>query len=300
MNPIGFIGLGIMGRPMAKNLLRKGRELLVYDINPAATQDLADHGAKVAGSLREIGEACDIILTSLPDAPQVREVLYLPGGVLSGAKPGTIVIDTSSLSPFAAREIEEKCRACGVIMLDAPVSGGEPKAIDGTLAFMVGGREDAFEKIKDVLLDMGASTILVGGHGAGAMAKLANQVIVNLTIAAMGEAMMLAVRGGVDPGKVYDAIRGGLAGSVVLDAKMPMVLARNFKPGGKISINKKDIRNVMETAATLQMDLPLTSVLSGIFGWLESAGKAGLDHAAIVQYYEKVADMEIRSRQEEE
>jgi 2-hydroxy-3-oxopropionate reductase len=300
MNPIGFIGLGIMGRPMAKNLLRKGREIMVYDIDPAAMQDMADHGARVAGSPREIGEACDIILTSLPDAPQVREVLYLPGGVLSGAKPGTIVIDTSSLSPFASREIEENCRACSVIMLDAPVSGGEPKAIDGTLAFMVGGREDAFEKIKDILLDMGASTILVGGHGAGAMAKLANQVIVNLTIAAMGEAMMLAVRGGVDPGKVYDAIRGGLAGSVVLDAKMPMVLARNFKPGGKISINKKDIRNVMETAATLQMDMPLTTVLSGIFNWLEMAGKAGLDHAAIVQYYEKVADMEIRSRQEEE
>ena len=300
MNPIGFIGLGIMGRPMAKNLMRKGRELLVYDIDPTAVKDLSDHGATVAGSLREVGESCDIILTSLPDAPQVREVLFLPNGVLSGAKAGTIVIDTSSLSPFASREIEEKCRACGVFMLDAPVSGGEPKAIDGTLAFMVGGREDAFERIKDILLDMGSSTILVGGHGAGSMAKLANQVIVNLSIAAMGEAMMLAVRGGVDPGRVYDAIRGGLAGSVVLDAKMPMVLARNFKPGGKISINKKDIRNVMETAATLQMDMPLTSVLSGIFSWLESSGKAGLDHAAIVQYYEEVADIEIRSRQEEE
>ncbi len=300
MKPIGFIGLGIMGRPMAKNLLRKGRGLLVYDLNPEAMKDLAAHGARVASGVQEIGTECDIILTSLPDAPQVREVLYCPDGALATAQPGTIVIDTSSLSPIASREIEEKCRECGVIMLDAPVSGGEPKAIDGTLAFMVGGREDAFEKVKDVLLDMGASAILVGGHGAGSMAKLANQVMVNLGIAAMGEAMMLAVRGGVDPGKVYDAIRGGLAGSVVLDAKMPKVLSRDFQPGGKISINKKDIRNVMETAATLNMDMPLTSVLAGLFTWLDAAGMADLDHAAIVQYYEKAAGLEIRGRQEEE
>ena len=293
MKPIGFIGLGIMGKPMATNLIRKGQKLLVYDIAPAPVAEMVALGAEAAAGPKEMGEACDIVLLMLPDSPQVLDILQGPGGVLAGARKGSIVVDMSSLSPVASRKIEEICREVGVAMLDAPVSGGEPKAIDGTLAFMVGGREDAYMQVRDVLLGMGASAILVGGHGAGSMAKLANQVMVNLNIAAMAEAMMLAVRGGVDPGKVYDAVRSGLAGSVVLDAKMPMVLDRNFKPGGRVSINKKDIRNVMETAATLNMDMPLTTVLAGIFTWLESNGKMGLDHAAIVQYYEKAAGMEI-------
>ncbi len=300
MTPIGFIGLGIMGRPMARNLLRKGRTVLVYDISPAASEELAQHGARAAASPAEVGAECDFVFLSLPDAPQVRAVLCGPDGVLSAARPGTIVADTSSLSPVASRGFEEECRKCGVVMLDAPVSGGEPKAVDGTLVFMVGGREDAFEKVKPVLLDMGSSAILVGGHGAGSMAKLANQIMVNLGIAAMSEAMMLAVRGGVDPGKVYDAVRGGLAGSVVLDAKMPMVLNRDFRAGGRVGINKKDIRNVLETARSLNMELPLTSVLAGIFTWLDNAGMMDLDHSAIARYYEAAAGMEIRAAEEAE
>lgn len=299
MSLIGFIGLGIMGRPMARNLLRNGQGLLVYDLDPAAMQALTDHGARAATGPAQVGAECEVIFLSLPAAAHVRQAVNSTDGVLSTAKPGTLVVDTSSLSPADSREIEEQCRVCGVLMLDAPVSGGEPKAIDGTLAFMVGGREDAFEKIKPMLLQMGASAILVGGHGAGSMAKLANQIMVNLGIAAMAEAMMLAVRGGVDPGKVYDAVRGGLAASTVLDAKMPMVLNRDFKPGGRISINRKDINNVLETARSLNMELPLTSVLGGIFTWLDTAGMADLDHSAIARYYEAAAGMEIRGTQEE-
>jgi len=299
MSLVGFIGLGIMGRPMARNLLRNGQGLLVYDIDPTATQALVDHGARAASGPAQIGAECEVVFLSLPAAAHVRQALNSNDGVLSTAQPGTLVVDTSSLSPADSREIEEQCRRCGVLMLDAPVSGGEPKAIDGTLAFMVGGREDAFEKIKPMLLQMGASAILVGGHGAGSMAKLANQIMVNLGIAAMAEAMMLAVRGGVDPGKVYDAVRGGLAASTVLDVKMPMILNRDFKPGGRISINRKDIHNVLETARSLNMELPLTSVLGGIFTWLDTAGMADLDHSAIARYYEAAAGMEIRGTQEE-
>ena len=299
MSLVGFIGLGIMVRHMARNLLRNGQGLLVYDIDPAAVQSLTDHGARAATGPAQIGAECEVIFLSLPAAPQVLKVLNSADGVLSTAQPGTLVVDTSSLSPAASREIEEQCRVSEVLMLDAPVSGGEPKAIDGTLVFMVGGREDAFEKIKPLLLQMGSSAILVGGHGAGSMAKLANQVMVGLGIAAMSEAMMLAVRGGVDPGKVYDAVRGGLAASAVLDAKMPMILNRDFKAGGRISINRKDINNVLETARSLNMEMPLTSVLGGIFTWLDTAGMADLDHAAIALYYEAAAGMEIRGTQEE-
>ncbi len=294
MSQIGFIGLGIMGRPMARNLLRKGHGLVVYDIDPAAMQVLVAEGARAATDPAAVGVACEVIVLSLPDAPQVRQVLCDEKGVLSTARPGTIVVDTSSISPAASREMEEQCRLRQVVMLDAPVSGGEPKAIDGTLAFMVGGRADAFAWVQPLLLAMGTSAIRVGGHGAGTMAKLANQVMVNLTIAAVAEAMTLAVRGGVDPGKVYEAVRGGLAGSEVLEAKMPLILARDFAPGGRIAINKKDLNNVFETARSLGLEMPLTTVLGGIFTWLENAQMMDLDHAAIARYYETTADVEIR------
>lgn len=298
MSPIGFIGLGIMGRPMARNLLRKGHGLVVYDIDPEAVRALVAEGARGAADPAAIGAECEVILLSLPDAPQVRQVLCDAHGILSTARPGTLVVDTSSVSPAASREMEEQCRLHEVVMLDAPVSGGEPKAIDGTLAFMVGGRADAFAAVQPLLLAMGASAIHIGGHGAGTMAKLANQVIVNLTIAAVAEAMTLAVRGGVDPAKVYEAVRGGLAGSVVLDAKMPMILARDFAPGGRVAINKKDLNNVLETARSLHLEMPLTSVLGGIFTWLDNAGLMDLDHAAIARYYEDAAGIEIRGTQD--
>ena len=293
MSLIGFIGLGIMGRPMARNLLRNGQGLLVYDLDPAAMQALTDHGARAATGPAQVGAECEVIFLSLPAAAHVRQAVNSTDGVLSTAKPGTLVVDTSSLSPADSREIEEQCRVCGVLMLDAPVSGGEPKAIDGTLAFMVGGREDAFEKVKPLLLQMGSSAILVGGHGAGSMAKLANQIMVNLGIAAMAEAMMLAVRGGVDPGKVYDAVRGGLAASTVLDAKAPMMMDRNFKPGFKIDLHIKDLNNVLDTAKSLDSPTFMSSMVMEMMKSLHASGDGQSDHSAVAKFYEKVAGCEI-------
>jgi 2-hydroxy-3-oxopropionate reductase len=203
----------------------------------------------------------------------------------------------SSITPVATKEIAAELSKKGIEMLDAPVSGGEPKAIDGTLSIMVGGKEEVFESVKEVLHAMGKDIILVGGNGCGVTAKLANQVIVNLNIAAMSEALVLAAKAGINVEKMYQAIRGGLAGSTVLDAKVPLILDRNFKPGGRIDINLKDITNVMETAHGIGVPLPLSSQLLEIMHALKVDGKAGDDHGGIVQYYEKLAQVEVRKEQ---
>ncbi|MFT5875015.1 MAG: 2-hydroxy-3-oxopropionate reductase, partial [Clostridium sp.] len=214
--------------------------------------------------------------------------------IIKSAKKGTVVIDMSSITPVVSKEIASEIVEMGLEMLDAPVSGGEPGAINGNLSIMVGGKPDVFEKVKDVLYNMGTSVILVGGNGCGVTAKLANQIIVNLNIAAMSEALVLASKAGIDIEKMYQAIRGGLAGSAVLDAKVPLILERNFVAGGKIAINLKDITNVMETAHALDVPLPLSSQLLEIFHALKADGKANDDHGGIVQYYEKLAKVEVR------
>ncbi|QEY22362.1 2-hydroxy-3-oxopropionate reductase [Psychrobacillus sp. AK 1817] len=290
---VGFIGLGIMGKPMAINLLSKGFEVMVNDLNKEAVQALIDAGATAGDSAKVIGENSEVIITMLPASHHVQQVVLGENGVLSGAKEGSVIIDMSSISPVVSKEIAEKARKQGVEMLDAPVSGGEPKAIDGTLAIMVGGKEEAFDQVKDVLYAMGAEVTLVGGNGSGTTAKLANQVIVNLNIAAMSEALVLAAKAGIDVEKMYQAIRGGLAGSAVLDAKVPLILDRNFVAGGRIDINLKDMTNVMETAHEIGVPLPLSSQLVEIFHALKVDGKAADDHGGIVQYYEKLANVEV-------
>ncbi|MEK4246692.1 MULTISPECIES: 2-hydroxy-3-oxopropionate reductase [unclassified Psychrobacillus] len=290
---VGFIGLGIMGKPMAINLLSKGFEVMVNDLNKEAVQALVDAGATAGDSAKVIGENSEVIITMLPASHHVQQVVLGENGVLSGAKEGSVIIDMSSISPVVSKEIAEKARKQGVEMLDAPVSGGEPKAIDGTLAIMVGGKEEAFDQVKDVLYAMGAEVTLVGGNGSGTTAKLANQVIVNLNIAAMSEALVLAAKAGIDVEKMYQAIRGGLAGSAVLDAKVPLILDRNFVAGGRIDINLKDMTNVMETAHEIGVPLPLSSQLVEIFHALKVDGKAADDHGGIVQYYEKLANVEV-------
>ncbi|MBD7945613.1 2-hydroxy-3-oxopropionate reductase [Psychrobacillus sp. Sa2BUA9] len=290
---VGFIGLGIMGKPMAINLLSKGFEVMVNDLNKEAVQALIDAGATAGDSAKVIGENSEVIITMLPASHHVQQVVLGENGVLSGAKEGSVIIDMSSISPVVSKEIAEKARKQGVEMLDAPVSGGEPKAIDGTLAIMVGGKEEAFDQVKDVLYAMGAEITLVGGNGSGTTAKLANQVIVNLNIAAMSEALVLAAKAGIDVEKMYQAIRGGLAGSAVLDAKVPLILDRNFVAGGRIDINLKDMTNVMETAHEIGVPLPLSSQLVEIFHALKVDGKAADDHGGIVQYYEKLANVEV-------
>lgn len=294
---VGFIGLGIMGRPMTLNLLKAGYNVTVYDINKDAIEKLVAEGAKGAATQKEVGENSDVIITMVPNSQHVREAVLGENGVAKGAKAGAVVIDMSSITPVASRQIAEELSKVGIEMLDAPVSGGEPGAIAGTLSIMVGGKEEVFESVKDILQAMGRDVILVGANGCGVTAKLANQVIVNLNIAAMSEALVLAAKSGINIEKMYQAIRGGLAGSSVLDAKVPLILERNFVPGGKISINLKDITNVMETAHNIDVPLPLCSQLLEIMHALKADGKEGDDHGGIVQYYEKIAKVEVRKEQ---
>jgi 2-hydroxy-3-oxopropionate reductase len=294
MKKIGFIGLGIMGNPMAKNLLKAGHSLTVYDIVADKIKDVVKAGAQAGSSSKDVAAKSELVITMLPNSPEVKEAVLGPGGVLEGAKPGTVLIDMSSIAPLASKEVAEKAKQKGVVMFDAPVSGGEPKAVEGTLAIMVGGPKDTFEKVKDILAIMGASVTLVGDIGSGNTTKLANQIIVALNIAAMSEAMVLATKAGVDPEKVYQAIRGGLAGSTVLDAKMPLALKGSFKPGFRIELHIKDLANALDTAHELGVPVPLSSVVMEAMQALRVDGKGKDDHGGIIQFYEKLAKVEVR------
>jgi 2-hydroxy-3-oxopropionate reductase len=291
---IGFIGLGIMGRPMAENLMRKGCSLMVFDINRDSVTNLTAAGA-IFAEKADIGARCSLIFTMLPDGATVQQVLFAPDGVASALQAGSLVVDMSSVTPEEARSCHARLASQAVGFLDAPVSGGEPKAIDGTLSFMVGGSGQAYATALPYLLKMGATAKLIGDSGCGCIAKLANQIIVNLTISAVAEAMVFATKAGVDPWNVYQAIRGGLAGSVVLDAKAPMMMARNFNPGGKLSINLKDIKNVMATAHAIDVPLPFTSQLLEVMQALKVDGHMDDDHSGLVQYFEKLAGIEVSS-----
>lgn len=291
---LGFIGLGIMGKPMSLNLLKEGYEVTVFDINQSAIEEVARHGARAAASPKEVGKHSDVIFTMLPKGEHVKSVLFNENGIIDGAKEGAIIIDMSSISPVQSKEFAEALATKGMEMLDAPVSGGEPKAIDGTLAIMVGGKEAVYETVKPVLQSMGQDITLVGSHGCGTTAKLANQILVNVHIAAMSEALTLASKAGIDLKKMYEAIRGGLAGSAVLDAKVPLILERNFVAGGRIDINAKDLTNVMDTAHSIGVPLPLTSQVLEMFHSLMAEGKAADDHGGLIQFYEKLANFEVK------
>ena len=294
MAKVGFIGLGIMGRPMAKNLINGGVDLMVSDLNQEAVADLVSMGA-TAGTSAEIGAACDVIITILPNGAIVQSVLFGEGGVASTLTAGKVVCDMSSVTPTESQTCYNKLKDMGVGFVDAPVSGGEPGAIAGSLAIMCGGDKKDFDAMMPYFEILGNSALLIGGPGSGSVTKLANQVIVNLNIAAVSEALVLAAKAGVDPMKVYKAIRGGLAGSAVLDAKAPMMCERNFAPGGKISINHKDIKNVLSTAHSIDVPMPLTAQLFEIQQALKVGGHMDDDHAGYVQYFEQLAGVEVRS-----
>ncbi len=291
---IGFIGLGIMGKPMAKNLLKAGHTLVVYDIVDAPVKELVAAGATACSSPRDAAAQNDLVITMLPNSPHVKKAVLGEGGVIEGAKPGSILVDMSSIAPLASREVAAELAKKGIEMLDAPVSGGEPKAINGTLAIMVGGKEAIFEKVKEVLLKMGASAVLCGDIGAGNVTKLANQIIVALNIAAMSEAFVLATKAGVDPERVFNAIKGGLAGSTVLNAKAPMVLEGNYKPGFRIELHIKDLQNALDTAHEIGTPIPLTSQIMEIMQALKVDGKQTDDHGGVIQFYEKLANVKVR------
>ena len=290
---IGFVGLGIMGRPMAKNLIKAGYKLVVYD-KFAKFDDLVALGAEGAVSNKELASKSNIIITMLPNSPHVKEAILGPGGVIEGIKKGTIVVDMSSIAPAASQEVSAALRAKNAEFIDAPVSGGEPKAVDGTLAIMAGGDRAVFEKVKPILEKMGSSVVLVGGTGAGNVTKLANQIIVALNIAAVSEAFTLAVKAGVDPQSVFEAIKGGLAGSTVMNAKIPMILDGNFKPGFRVELHIKDLQNALDTAHNLGVPVPLTASVMETLQALKVDGMAANDHSAIVRYYEKLARTEVR------
>ena len=293
---IGFIGLGIMGKPMSKNLLKAGYDLTVCDINAAAVAEVVALGAKSAATPKDVAAQTDIVVTMLPNSPQVKTVALGAGGIIEGARSGTIVVDMSSIAPQAAQEVARALAEKGVQMIDAPVSGGEPKAIDATLSIMVGGDPAVFEECLPILKCMGASAVRVGDVGAGNVTKLANQVIVALNIAALSEAMTLAAKAGVDPELVFNAIKGGLAGSTVMNAKAPLILERKFAPGFRIGLHIKDLDNALETAHEVGVPLPLTAGVMEILQALKVDGCAGDDHGAIVKYYEKLAKVEVRRK----
>ncbi|PKL27279.1 MAG: 2-hydroxy-3-oxopropionate reductase [Spirochaetae bacterium HGW-Spirochaetae-2] len=293
---IGFIGLGIMGKPMAKNLLKAGYELNVYDVNKTAVAEVVASGAKEASSSREAASHVDVVITMLPNSPHVKEVVLGAGGVVEGIAAGTILVDMSSIAPLVSKEVSAELEKLGVVMLDAPVSGGEPKAIEGTLAIMVGGPADAFAKVESLLGVLGASVTHVGDIGSGNMAKLANQIMVASNIAGMSEALVLASKAGVDPSVVYQAVRAGLAGSTVLDAKAPMVLAGNFKPGFRIELHIKDLQNALDTAEQLEVPTPMSTAIIGMMRELQQDGKGGDDHGGLIQYYEKVSHITARAK----
>jgi len=291
---IGFVGLGIMGRPMVRNLMKAGYSVTVYDIVADAVEELASEGAIPATSSDEVASKTDTIITMLPDSADSERAILGEGGVLAGAKKGSIIIDMSSIAPSMSQKIFQECANEGVEMLDAPVSGGEPGAINATLAIMVGGKQDIFDKCYDLLSVMGSNVVLTGDIGAGNITKLANQIIVAANIEALSEAMVLAQKAGVDPERVFNAIRGGLAGSTVMEAKAPMMLDRNFKAGFRIRLHQKDLRNVLQTAQELNVPLPVTALLQQMLGSLVNDGEQDLDHSAILHFLEKLAHVEVK------
>jgi 2-hydroxy-3-oxopropionate reductase len=289
MKRIGFIGLGIMGKPMALNLIRAGYSLTVYDINPKPLKELEQAGAEIAANGKEVAEKNTIIITMLPNSPQVKEAVFGENGIIEGIQKDSILIDMSSISPAASKEISEGISNKCAFMLDAPVSGGEPKAIDGSLSIMVGGKKEIFDKVYDILMVMGSSAVLCGDIGAGNTTKLANQIIVAANIAALSEALVLGKKAGVNPEVIFNAIRGGLAGSAVMDAKAPMMIKGNFSPGFRIALHIKDLNNVLETGHEYGSPLPLTSAVMEMMQWLKANNFEAEDHSALAKYYENLA-----------
>lgn len=294
MYKVGFIGLGIMGGHMAANLVKAGYEVMAFDVVPAAVERAVSDGCVGCKSIKEVAEACDDIITMLPNSPHVKSVVLGEGGVAQYAKKGTLIIDMSSIAPGASKEMQKALEEKGILMIDAPVSGGEPKAADGTLAIMVGGETINFERAKKYFDILGSSAVLVGPIGSGNTCKLTNQMIVAVNIAVLAEGLQLASRAGADAEKVFNAIKGGLAGSTVMNAKAPMMLDGNFKPGFKIDLHIKDLTNALETGYATNTPMPLTAEVMQMFQVLKADGCGQDDHSGLMKYYEKLTGTEVR------
>ena len=290
---IGFIGLGIMGRPMARNLMKAGYALTVYDVVGSAMEEVVGDGAKPASSCAEVAASAPVVITMVPDSADSEAAILGANGVLEGASAGSVVIDMSSIAPATSQKIAAACEAQGVGFLDAPVSGGEPGAVSGTLAIMVGGKKEVFDAHLGIMEAVGASIVLCGGYGAGNTTKLANQIMVAANIEAAAEALTLAKKAGLDPNTVFDAVKGGLAGSNVLNAKGPMMIDGDFEPGFRIALHHKDLNNAILTAHDLGVSLPVTSLVQQMLVSLMNEGKGAADHSAIANFIEDMAGVKI-------
>lgn len=295
MQKIGFIGIGIMGKPMAKNLIDAGYPAVAYDINKEDLEEIISYGAKGASSCKEVASQCDVIITMLPNSPDVKKVVLGKEGVIEGVRRGQILIDMSSIAPLVTQEIAKELYTKGVEMLDAPVSGGQEKAQSGTLAIMVGGKEEIFKKCKPILEVMGKPT-LVGDIGAGQTTKLVNQVIVAINIAAVAEGLLLGKKAGVDPQRIFEAIRGGLAGSQCLTDKAPRMFTGNYEPGFRMKLHVKDLNNVLETSRELHTAMPLTAQVMEMMQTLMAEGHAEVDHGGLALFYEKMNEISLESK----
>jgi 2-hydroxy-3-oxopropionate reductase len=291
---VGFIGLGIMGRPMAKNLMDAGYELVLHNRSPEKAAELAKEGnATAAGSPREVAEACDIIITMLPDSPDVEAVVAGEGGVFEGIRDGALLVDMSTISPVVTEELSEKVREKGASMLDAPVSGGEVGAIEGALSIMVGGSEEDFERARPLFDVMGKVATHVGPIGAGQVVKACNQIVVALTIEAVSEALVLGSKGGVAPEKLVEALSGGLAGSALMEAKKEKFFSHDFEPGFRIELHHKDLGIALAAGREYGVALPVTAIVDQMLEASKAKGRGDRDHSALLALLEEAAQHEI-------
>ncbi len=293
MQKIGFIGIGIMGKPMAKNLINAGYPVVAYDIRKEALEEIISYSAESASSCKETASQCDIIITMLPNSPDVKKVVLGKEGVIEGVKKGQVLIDMSSIAPLVSQEIAKELYEKGVEMLDAPVSGGQEKAQLGTLAIMVGGKEEVFKKCKDILEVMG-KPILVGDSGAGQTTKLVNQVIVAINIAAVAEALIMGKKAGVDPKNILNAIKNGLAGSQCLIDKAPRMFTGNYEPGFRMKLHVKDLTNALETSRELHNAMPLSAQVMEMMQTLMAEGHTEVDHGGLALFYEKLNNISLK------
>ena len=290
---VGFIGLGIMGKPMAKNLMEAGYDLVVHNRSPEKAEKLAEEGATAAGSPKEVAEGCDVVITMLPDSPQVEEVLTGEGGVFEGVREGALIVDMSTISPVVTESLSARAKENGASLLDAPVSGGDVGAIEGTLSIMVGGSEEDFERAKPLFEVMGKTVTHVGPTGAGQVTKAANQIVVALTIEAVSEALVLGSKGGVSPEKILDVLGGGLAGNKVMEVKREKFLSHNFDPGFRSELHHKDLGIALAAGREYGVALPVTAVVDQMLLTMRRKGWGGEDHSALLRIIEDQSGHEI-------
>lgn len=291
---VGFIGLGIMGKPMSLNVQKAGNTVYAYDHHMERAEELIAAGGVACNSGKEVAEKSDVVITMMQNSPNVESALFDEGGIAEGLSSGKAVIDMSSIAPLASRDFAERLEKLGVDFLDAPVSGGEPKAVDGTIAVMVGGKPEVFAKYEELLKTMSSTVTLVGGVGAGNITKLANQMIVAINIAAISEAYSLAKKAGVDPESVYQAIRSGLAGSMVMDQKSEKIFRGDFTPGFRIELHIKDLQNALDTSHGVNVSAPFTSLAMEVMQSLKVNGHEKDDHSGIAEWYEMINNFKLQ------